>query len=155
MKKILKINKQGLTLVELLISMALASVIFMIVGSMLAMFVTQNTKSQRQEIFEQTKNDLTQELSNNVRWGKEISLGSDYLIVDGNEYRVENGYFQKNGENFSSDKLEITHFEVFDRSTTVELVGAEVMIEMRDRNYPLASDVVRIVVSQRVTEIDL
>lgn len=141
-------------MIELLIAMAMASVVFMIVGSLLATFVTQNTKSQRQELFEQAKNDLALELSNYIRWGQDIQISGSILTVDGNIYRVENGNFLKNDQNLISSKLGVTSFEIEDRSAAPGLVSLEMTIGLEDRGYPLASDVMHLVVSQRKTDID-
>lgn len=149
------IYRKGLTLIELLIAISMASVVFIIVGSILAAFVTQNSKSQRQEMFEQAKNDLSQELSNNIRWGSEIVLSENMITVDGNEYKLENGYLQKNGQNLLTDRIRIKSFLAVDRSVKDQIVGADITIDMEDRNYPLASDVMHLVISQRVMEIIL
>jgi len=147
------VNKKGVTLIELLIAVSMASVVFMIVGSLLATFVTQNTRSYRQEMFEQVKNDLSMELANAIKWGQEVTISGNVILVDGVEYKQETGRILKNGQSLMLDNVSIKRFEVINRSTNPEIVGADITIELEDKNYPIASDVMHLVVSQRLTEI--
>jgi len=146
-------NIKGFSLIELVVAIALASVVFIIVGSILATFVTQNTKSERQEMFEQAKNDIVMELSNNIRWGKDFVVTEDTLLIDGNKYHVEDGHFMKNSQNLTMDNVSVKKIEVFNVSTDPNLVGVDMTLVLADRNYPLATDVIHLVVSQRRTDV--
>jgi prepilin-type N-terminal cleavage/methylation domain-containing protein len=145
--------RKGFTLIELLVAIGISSVVFMIVGSVLALFVAQNTKSVRQEAFEQVKNNLAVELSNSIRWGNEISYGLGSLVVDGITYDLTGGTINKNGSSLISSNVVVTRFEIADKSTNPELKSFEIDIEFTDRNYAVYRDQMHLVVSQRKTGI--
>ncbi len=138
---------------ELLVAMSLSSVVFIMVGSILAVFVSHNTQNQRQEVFEQVKNDLATELTNNIKWATNVTYGLGYVDADGTEYRADNGNLLKNGTNLLPDRVAVSRFEIIDRSAIPDLVSLEINIELEDRNYPVAKDGLHVVVSQRKTDI--
>lgn len=145
--------QKGFSLLELIIAIGLASVVFIIVGSVLAVFVTQNTKNARQEMFEQAKNNVAVELANSVRWGQIVDHSLGTLTVDGVVYQVADGRLTKNTENILPENVAVTRFEVADYSARAGIAGLSISIEFEDRSYPVARDAMHLVVSQRVTDI--
>lgn len=127
--------KKGFTLIELLIALLLASIIFIVVFSLLITVANSNMKSKSQEAFEQTKNDLAVEISNVVRWGKTFSCNhcscdptstqNAELTVDGNQYKVNGGAIEKNGARLTPAGVKITKLFVCDNSAARTFNGTE------------------------------
>lgn len=144
--------KKGFTLIELLIALTMSGMIFIAVSSLLVTLLNSNTKSRRQEVFEQAKNDIFVELTNSVRWGEVVNYDGVELAVDEIVYKLDGSSILKNGEAFTSSGVEITRFEVTDRSGVDGLTSFFIEIGMRDRNFNINQDTLTLVVSQRRTE---
>lgn len=146
--------KKGFTLVELLIAMAMSSLIFVVVSSLLVTLLTGNVKSRRQEVFEQVKNDVTGELSGTVRWASKVKALERRLEVDDTiVYSVQGGRLVKNGSPLTPDNIRVSDFTVTSLSRTEEYASVRVEVDMEDVNFPLASDRLVVSVSQRKTTI--
>ncbi len=145
--------KKGFTLIELLLAVSLSGVIFVVVSSLLMFVVTSDLKNKRQEAFEQVKNDMQIELSNAVRWGKEISYSAGELVIDGVTYRLLDGRMYKNADPITSAGVTIKSFGINNFSNDLRYVSLSIDLEMEDRSYALSNDVLTIVVSQRKTQL--
>jgi prepilin-type N-terminal cleavage/methylation domain-containing protein len=143
--------KKGFSLIELLIAMTMSGMIFITVSSLLVTLLNSNTKNRRQEVFEQTKNDLFVELSNSIRWGDEISSTMDSLVVDGITYRLESGAVTRNGEAITPTAVEVTQFQIVPRSAATGFESFEINVVLKDKNFNLNTDKLDMVVSQRKT----
>jgi len=64
--------KKGLTLIELLVTLGVSGLVFVVVGSIIGILFTTSTRDKRLEVFEQVKNDVAAELSNTLRWGQVV-----------------------------------------------------------------------------------
>ena len=148
--------KKAFTLIELVIALGMSAIVFVVVSSLVVMILSTNTKARRQEVFEQTKNDLVVELINNVRWGKQVDVTdngeTDTLTVDSVVYRLEDGRVTKNGEPISPQSVEITSFDIGDYSAQDGLAGLEIKLGMRDRSFSLLTDTLEVAVAQRRTQ---
>jgi prepilin-type N-terminal cleavage/methylation domain-containing protein len=147
--------KKGFTLIELVIAIALSSVVFMISGSLIAFMVNNNYRNQRQEAFEQVKNDISIELSNAIRWGDKIQYNSGQMRIDSNEYSLSNNKILKNGSALTPDEVVIDSFEINNYSNDSSIGSYEIIIKMHNGGFSLASDTLNLVVSQRKTDITL
>ncbi len=145
--------KKGFTLMEMLLAVGLASVVFGLAGSLTAFIMERNTRDLKQEELEQAKNDLTVELSNAVRWAKDVEVLSDGVMVDGVSYILDDGKVRKAGEAVTSDDVVINRFEVKNYSATSRRVSLEISVEVSSARSSIYNDSMRIVVSQRQTEV--
>lgn len=146
--------KKGFSLIELIVALGVSSIVMLTVISLMLTFMSSNTKSKRQEMFEQTKNDLQLELSNAVRWAKVVQINPENIVTDGKSYTLSGGQIYKDGEALTPTGVEVTRFDINNYSNDIDLVSVEIRIEMRDRSFVTARDGLRVVVSQRKTSID-
>jgi prepilin-type N-terminal cleavage/methylation domain-containing protein len=147
-------NRKGLTLLELMVSMSLASMVFILAGSFMAFVVNKNTKNQRTELFEQAKNDLARELTNSIKWAEHIEVTGSGVVADGANFHLASGKIKKNGEDISPDGITVNSFEVKDYSLSPTLSSLQIRVEMQNSTYPLSKDSLRLVISQRKTEVE-
>jgi prepilin-type N-terminal cleavage/methylation domain-containing protein len=147
--------KRGFTLLELTVAISLSSIIFMVVGGLLAFAIDRNSKNQRQELFEQVKNDLAADLTNSVRWSKNVEADSGHINVDGTVYMLRDGKIFKNGQSLVPEGVVVAEWEVVDRTRKPGLVSLEIRIKMHNKAFSVAEDTLRLVVSQRRTEVTL
>lgn len=145
--------RKGFSLIEIMIAVSLSGMVFILVSSMMVLLLTSNSKSQRQESFEQVKNNILVEISNAVRWSEVVTFSPNRITTDTNVYELSAGAIVKNGEKITPDDIEITKFEIKNYSGVTGWASLEVAMEMRNRNYPLAQDKLRLVVSQRKTTV--
>ena len=146
--------RKGFTLVELMIAMTLSALIFVTVSSLLVTILTANTKSRRQEAFEQVKNDLGSEFSSTLRWAQEVVIGEDdSLTVDGKVYRADGGRLTKDGQAITPEGVRVESFSVNSLSRSADLTSVKVEVELTDASFNLAQDRLVVVVSQRQTEV--
>lgn len=146
-------KKTGFTLIELLVAMGLASIVFLLTSSLLMTVITANSKSQKTEIFEKVKNDLGMELSGVVRWGKDIKVLGNGIMVDGIKYHNVSGRIYKNGEPITPENIEVSEFEVKDFSTDKNYASVVISAELANKTDSVSHDELRIVVSQRKQEV--
>lgn len=153
--------KKGITLIEILISLGLSSVVFLIVSTLIVTILNSNLKSQRQELFEQTKNDILIEMSNKVRWAENVEIIpgdlGELIINDGEStYSVSpGGVLLKNGVPMVTDEIVVTRFTVENFSNSMDMASVQVSLEMENAAFPAAKDSMRFVVSQRKTDLDI
>lgn len=146
--------KKAFTLLEILIALALSSMIFLLVSSLLVTMLTTNTKNSRKEVFEQTKNDISVSLSNDIRWAEKVSFTpNDPATININDnsvvYEVKNNALVKNSEPITPDNIKIVSFTVENRSNDANLGSYNINIEMEHAQLSTTKDRLKIVVSQR------
>lgn len=146
--------KKGFTLMELLLALGMSALIFVVVSSLMVTILTTNTKSRRAEVFEQTKNDLVVEFINRVRWAETVSVEdletADVVLADADKYLISDGRLFRNDEAITPENIEITRFEVVDKSNIENRAGLDIRVSFRDRNFILLEDILNIQVAQRV-----
>jgi prepilin-type N-terminal cleavage/methylation domain-containing protein len=147
--------KKGFTLIELVIAISLSSVIFILAGSMMAFMINSNSKNLRQESFEQVKNDLVMEFSNALKWGTEINFATGEITADGKEYKLADGKIYKNGESLTGAGVVIDSFDITNYSGSPGIVSLLIEVKMHNANFPLSTDTMEMVVSQRKTNVTL
>lgn len=128
-----KINQQGFTLVEMLIGITMASIIFITTSSLLVSIIARNARIKKDEVVEQTKNDLAVEFLNYVRWADAIEFNaSENKLIVSYENRDDIYYqlnqadkaIRKNGERFTSSQVVIENFsfkKYLDKSYSLEV----------------------------------
>lgn len=146
--------KKGFTLMELLLALGMSALIFVVVSSLMVTILSSNTKSKRNEVFEQIKNDLVVEFINRVRWAQVVSAednaSSDVITADADRYMLNNGILLRNNEPITPENIEVTRFDVVNKSNIENKAGLEITVSFRDRNFVLLEDVLNIQVAQRV-----
>jgi len=148
-------ESKGFTLIELLLGVTISVMIFLATGSVIALLFRTDIKSKNIESLEQTKNNLSAELTTSARWGELITIiGGQELIVDSSRYTLLNGKILKNNEPLTSDDITITRFEIKDFSNSTKLKSLEIRIDMQNKNFTSVKDTFNIVVSQRQREFD-
>ena len=148
-------ESKGFTLIELLLGVTISVMIFLAAGSVIALLFRTDIKSKNIESLEQTKNNLSAELTTSARWGELITIiGGQELIVDSSRYTLLNGKILKNNEPLTSNDITITRFEIKDFSNSTKLKSLEIRIDMQNKNFTSVKDTFNIVVSQRQREFD-
>jgi prepilin-type N-terminal cleavage/methylation domain-containing protein len=145
--------KKAFTLIEFLVAMGVASMVFLLTSSVLMTIISANAKSAKNEAFEQAKNDLGAELTGVIKWASEVNLVNDDILVDGNLYHYESGRIYKNDVAITPGNVLINDFEVENYSTDPNLKSLAIFIQMTHKADILASDTLKIVVSQRKLEV--
>lgn len=145
-------------MIELMVSIGLASIVFILAGSFMAFVVEKNTKNQRTELFEQAKNDITRELSNSIKWAETVTMtdggdGLDTLSVDKSVFELNSGKLERDHESITPDGVVITGFNVQNFSQSPTLASLQIVVKMQNSSFPLSQDVLRLVVSQRKMEV--
>jgi len=143
----------GFTLIELLVAMGVASLVFLLTSSVLITVISANSKSQKVEAFEQVKNNLGRELSGAVRWGENVSITGNDIEADDVRYHFESGRVYKNGEPITPAEVEVVDFRVSNNSADPKYSSLVITAELVHRHDVLAHDVIRVVVSQRKSEV--
>ncbi|MEK9200839.1 MAG: hypothetical protein AAB909_02580 [Patescibacteria group bacterium] len=142
--------RKGLSLLEILISVGLASTVFLIVSSMLITFYNSDSRSKRLEVFEKSKNDLILLLSNSVRWAEVVLISENDLIVDGHTFALRSdGRLYKDDDVLTPEGLRITKFEIQDYSGIPGYPSILVDISMEDKDNVLRMDTLKLIVSVR------
>ncbi|MBI4058558.1 type II secretion system protein [Candidatus Gottesmanbacteria bacterium] len=150
-------SNQGMTLLDLIIGLAVMSII--LVGTLIIavdMLESVNRSSQFSEI-EHAKNIIFTDLSNLVRWGGTVSLPSPpplKLVVDATEYTLDTslgyGRLMKNNEAVTSSKIDVTAFTVSNYSVTPTYASLKIALSFKDRiNTQLPAETFTFAVSQR------
>jgi prepilin-type N-terminal cleavage/methylation domain-containing protein len=114
--------RKGLTLIEVLIAMGVSAFIFILLGSFFSNVVLSNSRQKSQEQFEQAKNDMINDISDTVKWGKVLSCtncncGSGNppngtLTVDSATYSLTSNQLMKAGTSITPNNVTITNFYV-------------------------------------------
>lgn len=141
--------KKGLTLIEVLVSLGISSIVFLMVSSLLVTFYTTDTRSKQVELFERTKNDVVLLISNSVRWATEVGVDGGVLRVDDDTFYLDQGRLYKNDEPITSEGVRVVRFEIQDYSGFPGFPSVEIKISVQDAENALRTDEVRLVVSMR------
>lgn len=149
--------KKGMTLIELLIGITIASLIFIFSTNAMYSFFYNDTKSKGLEAIEQTKNDLYVELANKIRWGESISVDNPngQITVDNIQYRLEDRVIKRDGEPITPESVIIESFKIDNYSTDAEYESLEIEFEFKNRSLGDTIDTFSFVVSRRKLEIEL
>jgi len=148
-------NRKGISLIEILLSMALFAIIFLVASSIMLGIVRSDAKSRRQEIFEQVKNDVQSELVNSIKWAKEINLDQPNEInIDGIVIKLEGSQrITRQGSPITSDSVRITKFQVKELGPGVDNISLKIDIDMENADNPTIKDTFVIVATKRSTKI--
>lgn len=145
--------KKAFTMIELLVAMGIASLVFLLVSTLLITMINSNSKSKNQEAFEQTKIDVGMEITNAVRWGKSVSVANDQILVDGKTYSMDGGRVYKNENPLSPQDVVVSNWRVRDLSTKPGLVSLVLSADLSRMDDVFSKDTLRIVISQRQLEV--
>lgn len=138
---------------EILLSLGLASVVFLIVSSLMVTFYTSDSRSKQLETFERTKNDITLLLSNSIRWAESVEINGGDLVIDENVFSLHaDGRLYKNSDPITSEGIKVTKFEVQNYSGDIAYPSLQIDVGLEDVNNALRTDVIKIVTSVRVTD---
>lgn len=155
-------HRAGLTLIELLVAMSISGVIFVAVSSFMVSLFVSNTRSKQLDTIAQTKDSIAKDLSTTIRWAKEVSVspGEDELTAvmeDGTTYTYtvdSDGMFTKNGTPIHDPSYTVGSFTVRNYSQNA-LASVEVNLAIRRKNFTALGDTLKLVVSQRQTEVTI
>lgn len=150
-------KNEGFTIIELIIAIGLAGLIFLASSSLMFAIFSSNTRVHQLDQLEQTKTDFNFEFSNAIRWSKQIEITSDgtLLITDQNgllqTYALKNGALTKNDSPLHTADVTITSFLVQDYSqnSTVSQKSILITIELQHKTFNAVKETMRIVASQR------
>ncbi len=142
-------KNSGFTLIEMMLGVVISAIIFLTIGSVVAVFYSSDAKTQRTQIFEQTKNDLAVEISNAVKWSDLIAISANSITADTTTYTLNNGRILKNGSALTSSDVIINSFDIENKSVLSSLKSLEINISMSSKRFSLLSDQFKLVVSQR------
>lgn len=140
-----KLNS-GFTLVELLLALTSAIVILVATSSLIISVMKSGVKNSTREILQQTKNDLSVDFSNNVRWAKQISVeeGGASFEIDGVIYKHDGDRITKNGEEFTSSNVNVRSFSIEKYATSLGI-----RVEIESKQDPNINDSLYLVLSPR------
>lgn len=149
-------------MVELLVVLVLASLIFLVISSLtVVMFQTNNRSKQLAELF-QAKDDLQGELSNNIRWAKKVTVDdSSHLIIQTADepsktivylFDSTEKTITKNGQRLVPQKVLVKDLLITDFSSS-ETASLEIIINLEHVNLSAVKDRLRLVVTQREGEV--
>lgn len=147
-----KSKNNGFTLIEILLGVAISSLIFITAGSVFAVLFRSDVKTQRLSLISQTKNDLQIDFSNSIRWVNDVSFvnGSNPSITaDTTIYTLVDGRILKNGEALTSKDVVVKKITTTDYSLASDLKSLEIVVEVENKLFPNSQDILKIVVSQR------
>ncbi len=143
-------KKQGFTLIELLIGISVSILIFLTTSSIFLLLYSADTRTRRTQVLEQTKNDIMQDMSNNVRWANDVKWSGGVLDLDSNViYKLENQKLTRNGESLTAMEVLVTDFEVRDYSAESDYPSYEITIDFELASSSTQNDRLRMVVSKR------
>jgi prepilin-type N-terminal cleavage/methylation domain-containing protein len=150
-------TKQGFTLIELLIGIALSGMIFIAVSSVIFILFSSNTRVKQLDTMAQTKNDLQLELSNSIRWAKDISItdaGHTINLITSDDknivYRWDTDTLYKDDVALTPKEITVKGFTAADYSASTNLKSLEITIDLEDAKFKAVKDTMRLVVSQRI-----
>lgn len=138
--------QKGLTLIELLLGMVMATAIFVVVTSLIVSLMGSNLNSRVEQILEQTKNDLQTEFINHVRWADTITTNPGELGVNGITYRLRpDRRIYKNGDPITSSNVEVESFNVQKHADQ----SLEITVDIQHKGKKDIKDILRVVISPR------
>jgi len=153
----------GFTLVELLVGIALSSLIFMAISTLMLVLFSSSSRVAQMDRLEQTQNDLQAELSNAIRWADQVDVTDSarikvYHESEETEYYIEEGRLYKKTSTamqvLTSQDVLINSLTAVNYSTASfgepdPKVSLNITIEMQDKQFFHVLDTVNLVVSQR------
>jgi type II secretory pathway pseudopilin PulG len=145
-------RNKGITLIEILIGITVSSIIFIVSSSLVASLFYAETRSKDSEALEQTKNDLQSEFYEKIKWGENINVLSDRLIVDDVEYSLSGGRLLKDGSALTAQKVNVQSFSIKDYSLSPDEVSLEITFELENKEKSSTKDSLKIIISQRKLE---
>jgi prepilin-type N-terminal cleavage/methylation domain-containing protein len=139
-------TNSGLTLIEILVGLALSSMVFIVASSLVVSMMSYSTKSKESQALEQTKNDLAANFSTSVRWAGQIEAvdnGSE-IKIDGVEYKLAGDQITKGGDALTSGDVKIDSFVVNKYKTSMEI-----NVDMESKQNSNVTDTLNIIISPR------
>lgn len=151
-------SQTGTTLVELLIGIAIAGMVFLVTSSLILALFNSNNRSKQLDTLEQAKNNLNAEMTNTIKWARTVSAVPNQIsLTAANDdeivysYDALNKTLLKNNQRLIPEDILVTGFDVknfsADRSVSASL---EITVEMEHKHFAAVKDRLRIVVSQRI-----
>jgi len=144
-----KVNS-GFTLIELLLALVTTLIILIATTSLIVSVLKSGAKNTAREVLQQTKNDLSTDFSNNVRWAKQINIKNDEdsVEIDGINYKFDGTKITKRGEDFTSSNVVVTSFLVEQYATSLGI-----RVELESKQDPNIKDSLYLVISPRGKEV--
>lgn len=143
----------GFTLMELLIGITLASLIFLGSSSLVIVLFTSSARASQRDEMEQAKNDIMQDLSNSIRWAEGVSFDSSSITVavDPTDafYQLQGERLFKNGTAITPETIAVTSMTINDYSASTSVVSLKIDIDFEHAQFSTFKDRMSIVVSQR------
>ena len=133
-------KQKGVTLIELLIGIVIAAIVFVVASSFVASLFGVSTKQKQLEALEQVKNDIQSDITTNIKWATDsISFADGVLETDGVVYELADGVLLKDGVSLTSDDVIVNSFQVVKHSSSVNPVEVGVGYGLTG-NYYNSSD---------------
>ncbi|RJR14586.1 prepilin-type N-terminal cleavage/methylation domain-containing protein [Candidatus Microgenomates bacterium] len=147
-------KRNGFTLIELMIAVAISGLIFIAATAVMGSLFASNARNRQIDALEQVKNDLTQELTNNVRWAENVTFTSSTLTIEQIDhsilaYNLIDGRLLKNSEPITPQDVVIVDWQITNYSQTADYPSLIIEVDMEHKQFATVQDVFKIVVSQR------
>ncbi len=143
-------NRPAFTLVELILGVAVSSIIFIAATSAYVFLLKTSSKLNQSQALEQAKNDLFQELSNAIRWAPKGTI-KNCLEINDIKYKHQSKSLTKDGESLVPNSIEITDFSCTNHSTLPDYKSLQIFIALKDTTTS-RSDTLDFIVAQRQTD---
>lgn len=147
-------NTRGLGMIELLLGITMSALIFLVSTSLITTLFRSDTKSRSSQSIDQAKNDIMSELATRIRWAESVTFDGAHLVVDSVSYRIEGGRMYRGDDPLTPREVTIDGWEVSNYSLVDSLASYEIEIAMHHTTATSLTDSLRLVVSQRQTQID-
>jgi hypothetical protein len=136
----------GFTLVELMLALTSAIIILIATATLIVSVLKSSAKNRTREILQQTKNDLSVDFSNNLRWAKQINIhkGGTGIEIDGVNYKFDGKRITKRGEDFTSNNVDVKSFFIEGYATSLGI-----KVELESKTDPNIKDSLYLVLSPR------
>ncbi|KKU63211.1 MAG: hypothetical protein UX87_C0019G0002 [Candidatus Amesbacteria bacterium GW2011_GWA1_47_16] len=141
--------RKAFTLVELLIGLALAGMVFVMISSFMVTLLNSTVKDKRRQAFEQTKNDLHREFSTKVLWAEAVTAETDRFSADGQEFKIIGERIYRDTTPITPENIRVTSFEVQNLSADPEFVSLQINVQMISKTPDLSQDALTSIISQR------
>ena len=144
-----------MTLVELTIAVTIIGSLLMATTITTIGLFTANARVRQVDTLAQSKHDITHELTEQIRWAKNVSIPetNDIITLTTNsnetiQYTIQNGILVKNGTALHSADYEIMSFIAKNYSAS-ERPSWEITIEMRRKNFTPVQEIIKLVITNR------
>jgi prepilin-type N-terminal cleavage/methylation domain-containing protein len=158
------LDRSGFTLIELLVGVVLTAVVSLGVISISMLLFSSSARVKQQDVLEQTKYNLQNELSSSVRWATSVTIS-----IDGNEFTASqsdgtsvvytfdaaNNRILKNGTDITPEDVKVTSMIITNKSLNSNLVSLDIELSMQQKSFAAVQNTARIVVSQRQVTINV